>query len=194
MIRSEHMNIMRRRLIAAAAVTLVAGCASTPSEPQTLREAQADFGSYKTFGWHRPAGGEGSGQPTSIVDGYIRTAIRDELTRKGYVEAAPGMPADITVDYEAASAETLKEKPFRIGVGVGSYGSSGGGSVGVGSSSTKKVREGSLVVHVIDPTRETEIWRGSIERELDKGGVQPAQVKAAVTELLQDFPARSAQP
>lgn len=188
------MNIMLRTLATAAAATLIVGCASTPSEPHTMREAQADFSAYRTFGWHALAGNEGGGKPASIVDGYIRTAIAGELERKGYVEAPAGTPPDITIAYEGASAEKLKSNPFRIGIGVGSYGSSGGGSVGVGSPGTKKVKEGSLVVHAIDPARETEVWRGSIERELDKDGVQPAVVQSAVSELMRDFPARSATP
>ncbi len=188
------MPIMFRNLFAVAAVTLVAGCASTPPAPQTLREAQADFSGYRTFGWQAAAGNDGGGKPASIIDGYVRTAIANELKGKGYVEAPAGTAPDLTVAYEGGSAEKLKNNPFRIGIGVGSYGSSGGGSVGMGSPGVKSVKEGTLVVHVIDPARETEVWRGSIERELGKEGVQPAVVQGAVSELMRDFPARSAKP
>jgi hypothetical protein len=189
------MDNLLRNLMAAAAMTIVAGCASTPPEPQTLREAQADFSAYRTFGWHAAAAGnDGGGKPASIVDGYVKTAIANELKAKGYVEAPAGTAPDLAVAWEGGSAEKLKNNPFRIGIGVGSYGSSGGGSVGVGSPSVKQVKEGSLVVHVIDPARETEVWRGSIERELGKGGVQPELVQGAVSELLRDFPARTASP
>lgn len=188
------MHTLMRTLLAAAAATLVAGCASTPPAPQTLREAQADFSGYKTFGWQAAPGNEGGGKPASIVDGYVRTAIANELKGKGYVEAPEGTAPDLTVAYEGGSAEKLKNNPFRIGIGVGSYGSSGGGSVGMGSPGVKSVKEGSLVVHVIDPARETEVWRGSIERELGKEGVQPAVVQGAVSELMRDFPVRSARP
>jgi hypothetical protein len=184
---------MIRNLVVVAALTFVAGCASTPSEPQTLREAGADFSAYRTFGWHAP-GNDGGGKPASVMDGYVRTAIANEMKAKGYVEAPVGTAPDLAVAYEGASAEKLKNNPFRIGIGVGSYGSSGGGSVGVGSPSVKSVKEGTLVVHVIDPARETEVWRGSIERELGKKGVQPADVQGAVSELMRDFPARSAKP
>ena len=189
------MDMKLRSLIAVAAMTLAAACASAPSEPQTLREAQADFSTYRTFGWHAAAAGnEGGGKPASIVDGYVKTAIANELKAKGYVEAPEGTAPDLTVDWETASAKKLKNNPVRIGIGVGSYGSSGGGSVGVGSSSVKEVKEGSLVVHVIDPARETEVWRGSIERELGKEGVQPEVVQGAVSELMREFPARAARP
>ncbi len=173
---------------------MIIGCASAPAKPETMRDAQADFSAYETFGWHAAAPTDKSGATASIVDGYIRTAIANELKSKGYVEAAAGSTADLTVEYEAASAEKLKNNPFRIGVGVGGYGSNVGGSVGVGSPGVKEIKEGSLVVHVIDPARKSEVWRGSIARELGKGGVKPEAVQSAVAELLRDFPARSAPP
>ncbi len=173
---------------------MISGCASAPAKPETMRDAQADFSAYETFGWHAAAPTDKSGATASIVDGYIRTAIANELKSKGYVEAASGSTADLTVEYEAASAEKLKNNPFRIGVGVGGYGSNVGGSVGVGSPGVKEIKEGSLVVHVIDPARKSEVWRGSIARELGKGGVKPEAVQSAVAELLRDFPARSAPP
>jgi hypothetical protein len=183
-----------RNVLAILVPVLVIACASGPSAPETMRDVQSDFGAYKTFGWVNPPTAAGSADSASIVDGYIRTAIANDLKAKGYVEAAPGTEPDLAIEYEAAKSEKLKNNPFRIGVGVGSYGSSGGGSVGVGSSGVKEVKEGSLVVHVIDPARKSEVWRGSIARELGKKGVQPELVQAAVTELLQDFPARTASP
>jgi hypothetical protein len=192
------MNAVTRASLAVVSLMIgsavVGGCASTPSAPETMREAGADFSAYKTFGWHVPPGEGDSSQTTTIVDGYIRTAIANELKGKGYAEAAAGTAPDLTIEYEAAKAEKLKNNPFRIGVGVGSYGSSGGGGVGVGSSGVKEVKEGSLVVHVIDPARKTEVWRGSIVRELGKGGVEQGAVQSAVAELLRDFPSRTASP
>ena len=188
------MNASLRALLAALVPVIVVGCASGPSAPETMREAQTDFGAYKTFGWAHPPTAAGSGDSASIVDGYIRTAIADDLKAKGYVEAAAGSEPDLAIEYEAAKSEKLKNNPFRIGVGVGGYGNSGGGSVGVGSSGVKEVKEGSLVVHVVDHKRKAEVWRGSIARELGKKGVQQELVQAAVTELFSDFPARNAAP
>jgi hypothetical protein len=190
------MNAPLRNLLAVLVPVLVVACASGPSAPETMRGAQADFSAYKTFGWAHAPMAAGSGESASVVDGYIRTAIANDLKAKGYVEAAPaaGVTPDLVIEYEGAKSEKLKNNPFRIGVGVGSYGSSGGGSVGVGSSGVKEVKEGSLVVHVIDPARKSEVWRGSIARELGEKGVQPELVQAAVTELFRDFPARNAAP
>jgi Domain of unknown function (DUF4136) len=173
---------------------LVGGCASTPSTPQPMRDPQADFSAYRTIGWNAGAGDGKPGQAVSIVDGYIRSAITTELTRKGYTEAAAGTTPDLYVEFETASAEKLKNNPFRVGIGVGSWGRNTGGSVGVSSPSVKSVKEGSLVVHVVDTARKAEVWRSGISRELGKGNVQQAAVQSAVAELLRDFPARTAAP
>ena len=187
-------HLLRSSLAVAAlalcAAMLAGGCAATPERPQTMRDPQADFSAYTTFGWYQPPGDDGAAKLHSIVDGYIRAAIGNELTDKGYAEAAAGAAPDLSVAYEAASGEKLKSNPFRVGVGVGSFGRNVGGSVGVGSPGVRNVREGSLVVHAIDHARDIEIWRGSIARELGRGSVDAATVQAAVTELMRDFPAR----
>ncbi|MGD9599132.1 MAG: DUF4136 domain-containing protein [Steroidobacteraceae bacterium] len=176
--------------LALGAALLAGGCASTPEQPRTMRDPEADFSAYKTFGWYPPPGDDGAAGFPSIVDGYIRTAIGNELKGKGYVEAAVGTTPDFVVACDKASAAKLKSNPFRVGIGVGSFGRNVGGSVGVSSSGVRNVKEGSLVVHVIDQARQTEVWRGSIAREIGKGGVDPATVQAAVSELMRGFPAR----
>lgn len=159
-----------------------------------MRDAQADFTGYKTFGWDPSMSPEASGQPLSILDSHIRAAITNELKRRGYEEAPAGVTADLLVAYETAKAETVKNNPFRIGVGVGGYGGSGGGGVSAGSSSVKNVKEGTLVVHAIDPARKAEVWQGRVTRELDKGNVEPAKIQGAVADIFRDFPARAAPP
>lgn len=182
---------MAAAVLACGVAALAGACASAPPKPQSMLDPQANFGAYRTFALPEVGGGA-QGQTVSIVDGYVRTAIANEMKGKGYVEAAPGEKADLRVEYEAAKAEKLKNNPFRIGVGVGGYGSHGGGSVGVGSPSVKNVTEGSLVIHVIDTARSAESWRSGVTREIGKGNVQQQTVDTAVAEAFEDFPARTA--
>ena len=185
------MNARIQSTLALMALVLVAGCATAPAEPAVMKDAGANFGAYRTFGWY-PQGN--ANQTQSIVDGYIRTAITNSMQGKGYVAAPEGAQADLLIEYEAASEQKLKEKPFRIGIGIGGYGSSGGASVGGTSSGVKEVKEGTLVIHVVDPARNAEVWRGSVSRELKEGTVDPAIVNTAVAEAFTDFPARTAPP
>jgi uncharacterized protein DUF4136 len=173
---------------------LTGGCASQPREAESMRDAKADFTAYKTFGWDESMNSETSGKPLSLLDNSIRTAITNELKRKGYEEAPAGTAADLLVAFETASAEKVKNNPFRIGVGVGSYGGSGGGGVSAGSTSVKNVKEGTLVVHAIDPARKAEVWQSRVTRELGKGNVEPSVVQGAVADVFRDFPVRTARP
>jgi hypothetical protein len=185
------MNASITSAVALMTLGLIAGCATAPAEPAVMKDAQANFGAYKTFAWY-PQGNANRAQ--SIVDGYIRTAITNAMQAKGYVAAPEGAQADLLVEYDAASEQKLKEKPFRIGIGVGGYGSSGGASVGATSSGVKEVKEGTLVIHVVDPARNAEVWRGSVARELKAGTADPAIVNEAVADAFSDFPARTAPP
>jgi hypothetical protein len=195
------MNHPKRLLRASFAVsalaiasTILSGCVSSAPQPTSMLDAQADFSAYKTFGWDTPVGGDASGQPLSLLDSNIRSAIKSEMTRKGYEEARAGTTPDLLVSFETAKAEKIKSNPVRVGVGVGGYGGSGGGGVSVGSASHKNVNEGTLVVHAIDPKRKAEVWEGRVSRELGKGNVDPALVQSAVADVLHDLPQRTAKP
>lgn len=180
--------------LALGTATLTGGCASQAPEPESMRDSQADFRAYETFGWDESMSVEASDKPLSLLDSNIRAAITTELKRKGYEEAAAGTTPDLNIAYETARAEKIKNNPFRVGIGVGSWGGSGGGGVSAGSPNVKNVKEGTLVVHAIDPARKAEVWQGRVTRELGKDNVEPAVVQSAVADVFRDFPARGAQP
>jgi len=175
--------------------TALVGCA-TNTPTHVMRDPQAQFDSFKTFAWD--TGQETSqvaGEPLSIVNSQIRGAITSALQQKGYAEAMAGAKSDLLLRYETAAAEKIKSNPFRIGIGMGGYGSNGAAGVGVSSPDVKNVKEGMLVLRVIDPARNAEVWNGRVSRELGKDGVpDPELIKSAVGELLNDFPASGSAP
>jgi hypothetical protein len=179
--------------LALGAAILAGGCTSPAPRPQSMRDSQADFSKFRTFGWEAVSA-DASAPPTSILDNNIRTAITSELKGKGYEEAAAGATPDLAIHQETARAETVKSSPFRFGIGVGSVGSNGGGSIGASTSGVKNVNEGTLIVRAIDTSRKAEVWTGQVSRELGKGAVDPVLVRSAVAELLRDFPSRVSQP
>jgi hypothetical protein len=177
------------------AVLLLAGCAtSAPPEPRSMRDPDADFTTYRTFGWAPTPSPAGTDAPLQLLDKNIREAIAAEMKRKGYEPAPDQTTPDLLIAYETERAEKLKNNPFRIGVGVGSWGGNTGGSVGMSTSGVKEVSEGTLVVHVIDPARKAEVYQGRASRELGKGNADPAVIQGAVADVFRDFPARGGQP
>ena len=176
-------------------LVLAVGCTTTPPT-HVMKDPEAQFHTFKTFAWDSgQETGTVSGEPLTIINSQIRGAISSELEQKGYAEATAGAKSDLLLRYETAAAEKVKSNPFRIGIGMGGYGSNGAAGVGVSSPDLKNVREGTLVLRVIDPVRNAEVWNGRVSRELGKDGVpDPALIKTAVGELLSEFPAASVPP
>ena len=174
---------------------LTAGCTSAPPPTHSMQDPQANFSTFKTFAWDKGQATQPSAEPVSILDTNIRAAITGELQKKGYAEATAGASPDLVLQYETAAAEKIKSNPFRIGIGMGGAGSSGAAGVGVSSPSAKNVREGTLVLRVIDPKRNAEVWNGRVSRELGKGGPpDPELIQSAVGDLLQKFPTPGGSP
>ncbi|HKE97021.1 MAG TPA: DUF4136 domain-containing protein [Povalibacter sp.] len=177
---------------ALAASLMLAGCASTSPPVHSMQDPQANFNTFTTFNWDQA---RDATEPVSIIDTNIRLAIAGELQKKGYAEAVAGAKPDLVLQYETAAAETMKSNPIRIGIGMGGAGSNGAAGVGVSSPSAKVVRQGTLVLRVIDPARNAEVWNGRVSREIASQGVpNQALIQNAVGELLKEFPARGNAP
>jgi hypothetical protein len=186
---------MKRARAGTAALTLaallVASCASSPPAPESMRDPDANFAAYQTYGFPPAPGAGEADAPLLLLDRNIRSAIAAEMQRRGYRESTEN--PDLRIAYETASAEKVESSPVRVGIGVGSWGGSGGGSIGVGSSSVRNYREGTLVIHAIEAARNAEVWQGRISTRISKGGVDEAAVSTAVAAAMKDFPARPAQ-
>lgn len=178
-------------IIFALASLLFAGCAATTEKTGAIVDKDVNFNDYETFGWYDDPVRDVASQPLTLVESSIRNAIATEMERKGYVEAPASSPADLLISYQAASTETVKSSPFRIGIGIGSYGSSGGASVGTSTSATRNVTEGSLTIHAIDASRNAEVWQSAVTRELGEGTVNPEVVQDIVADVFTEFPART---
>lgn len=177
-------------VIAVILALSLAGCATTSApEHQSQTAPNANLGAYKTFGWKSAAGDGVSDEPMRMVDTHIRAAIRAELVRRGYTEAESN--PEFVVFYDTEAQDKVKSNPFRIGIGIGSYGSSGGGSVNVGSPSVQNVQEGKLVVHAVDTAKNAEVWYGTVAGNLKGKTLDAETVARAVAIAMQDFPPRS---
>ena len=185
----RRCGVVLKLTLAALATTIVlAGCATPPPAAETMRDPQANFAAYRTFGWTTGATVDGTDAPLKLLDGNIRSAIAAELQRRGYTEAPAGTTPDLRVTYETASAQKIENNPVRVGIGVGSWGGNIGGSINVGSPSVRNYQEGTLVVHAIDTARNAEVWQGRVSTKITKGSTEPAAVAQAVAVAMKDFP------
>jgi hypothetical protein len=177
-------------LVALLAAVFVAGCASPPPKPETMRDPSVNFTNFKTFGWTDGGATASTDAPVRLLDSNIRNAITGVMQRKGYVPAPAGTTPDLRIAFETMSADKIENNPVRIGIGVGSWGGNMGGSVNMGSPSIRNYKEGTLVVHAIDTARNTEVWQGRVSGKVTKGSLEPAAINQAVATAMADFPVR----
>ena len=181
----------RGRAVLLGAALLLAACTTPPPQPESMRDPQANFAAYHTYGWQPGPQVDGKDAPLKLLDQNIRAAVAAEMQKRGYVEAATD--PDLTIAYDTASAQKVESSPVRVGIGVGGWGGGNvGGSVGVSSPSVRNYQEGSLVVHAIDPARNAEVWQGRVSGKMSQGSIDAAAVQRAVATAMRDFPARSA--
>jgi hypothetical protein len=183
-------RLVRAVVVATAVVGLVAGCASPPPKPETMRDPSVNFTNFKTFGWTAGGTVDAGDAPLKLLDANVRSAIVYVMKRKGYVEAPAGTTPDLRMAYETASADKIESNPVRVGIGVGSWGGNMGGSVSMGSPSVRNYTEGTLVVHAIDTARNAEVWQGRVSGKVTKGSLEPSAINQAVAQAMADFPVR----
>jgi hypothetical protein len=174
------------------AISLSACTTASAPEHQSQRDPNTNISAWSTFGW-KPAAGEGaSDQPMRMLDVNIRNAIVAELTRRGYKEV--DTDPQFLVTYEIAAQDKVKSSPFQIGIGMGSWGGSGGGGVSVGSPSVQSYQEGRLIVHAIDAAANKEVWNGTVTGRVDNQSAEPEAVARVVAIAMQDFPIKGTAP
>jgi Domain of unknown function (DUF4136) len=187
------MNRTARYVLRGAALAVLAAACTTLQPPRSESQADpnANIPAYRSYGWETPSG-PNADAPLRLIDTHIRNAISQELGRRGYAESVEN--PDFRVGYETVAYEKVKTNPFRIGIGMGSWGGNTGGSVGVGTSGVESFEEGRLVIHVYDAKTNKEVWLGTSTGRLPQHGHDQESVTKAVALTIQEFPTRAPMP
>lgn len=174
--------MQRPQILVLAAV--LAACSPTPTKVHVDKDAAADFGVCRKFGWLTPQ----AKSPSTLSEQRIRTEAYAALKSKGYAidEAHP----DCRVSYELDVRETPKSKP---GVGVGVGGGTGGigGGIGISLPIGKKGRQtATLTLDVLDEARKAQIWSGSVDGKASGKELSTDEAHALVREILNEYPGK----
>lgn len=161
----------------AATAALLAACAAKPTVHRQ-QDPEADLSAYRTFAFYPSP----DGAYPSLLEQRLRQATRRRLEAQHYVydERQP----DLRVNYrlQVVQQPVLQSTPAPGRLGYRGW------SSGV---ETVIVRQGTLVIDLVDARRNTLVWRGIAEGRLDaKAAEQPwPVVDAAVAELFMGYQA-----
>lgn len=176
-------------LLAAASPSLgLLSCSST--EVHTEKAPNADLAQYQRFSWapaHQLEQSSGlSTRKDSILDQNIKTAVDQDLSKKGYVPNPEN--ADLQVAYSLRTHDQLKVDPGYMGP----YGSPSWPNNDFGYDTAYLQKEGSLVLDFIDAKTGKLLWRGVAVTDIKDTGVTQKQVQKFVDEIMEKFPSRTA--
>jgi hypothetical protein len=134
------------------------------------------------------------------VETQARSAIVNELQRKGYVEASGAAGAEMVVTYQASGVRRFVESDQqRIGAPSPNQVLTPGEMPRRPASELppeRSVRDVAMVVFVEDPATGALIWRGLVSAELRTDSLEGVvrQVTDMTRHIMQQFPARRATP
>ncbi len=176
---------MTRIMNAPAALTvlvalLLTGCAANVV---TDYDSQVAYDSYSSWAF-APGPEEGF---TSLDSARIEEAIKQELTAEDLTRTTPD-DADLLVRYRIEEVERLDTRGFSYGLGFGR------GSFGWGLSTAppvRKVREGQLVVELVDTSSDRIVWRAASKRYLNENQSPETRqelIDEVVTAMFNKYP------
>lgn len=186
---------MRAALLMAAAV--LAAC-TAPRRVDTEVAPAADFSVRRTFAWQESqASYEAQPTPADVeaVKRTIRDAVVEQLSLKGFREVQGAAPDFLVSFHLVVTVMTEPELCVRRHVifempGVPAPARDievcqGGESI----ARTRTLRQGTLVVFVVDPATRNLLWQGAAVGAAISRRDNVDSLRAAVTQMLAEFPA-----
>ena len=177
-------------LIAALSVGVTA-CVSGPTVYSDY-DAQADFASYRTFGYMSPLGTDRAGYETLVTE-RLRTATMLQMEQKGYTYTTD--EPDLLVNFQLqvqhredwVPPPPMPWGPDYYGYRMGWYGPWAGYGFG---PQMIRYSEGVINVDLIDARRKMMVWEGVATSVLDDAAQakSPEYIDALVSDIFARYP------
>jgi hypothetical protein len=191
MVAGHSVEKLMRRVLAAAALVLLAACTSGP-RIRSDYDRSANFAAYRTYGFAAELGTDRAGYST-LVTGHFRRAVSREMESRGYVLATQN--PDVLVNFFTSVRDRTEVRSTpRVSVGLGYYGYRSGlyttwPLYGRDVDSTT-YQIGTASIDVVDAARRQLIWEGTAEGVLTNRVIEnpgPA-IDKAVAQIFQKYP------
>ena len=175
-------------------VLVLAGCATGPKISSEV-DPEADFGSYRSFGFYAPLALEKEGYATLTTD-RIKAAARAQMESRGYVFTADSPDLWVNLNaylQEKTDVSTIPTVDYNY---YYSYRARSYFAVPYWRDRTdvRQYTEGTLNVDLVDRAKNRLVWEGIAVGRVSK--VKPeergARIDSAVAEIFARFPHRAA--
>ena len=179
--------------LALLSLLLLAGCATGP-RISSDSDPQADFASYRSYGFYSPLAVEPKGYSTPSSN-LMKAAVRREMEARGYVydESAPDLLVNINAYVnERQDVVSMPEVNYSY---YYSYRANAYFAVPFWSerTSVSRYREGTLNVDLVDARAKRLAWEGVAVGRVSrlKPGEREQRINATIAEIFAAYPHRA---
>jgi len=170
------------RMLTVAALVLLPALAQAQKTSFDY-DKMADFAKFKTYAFK-----DGTKVGDPLIDKRIVTALETELAAKGLTknDAKP----DLVVVYHVAFDKQKDITAYNTG-GYGGYGYRWGGGWGTTDVRVNEILVGTMVVDMVDASKQEMVWRGMGVKEVDtqaKPEKRDKSINSAVQKILKNYP------
>lgn len=174
---------------------LLAACASKPTIIAN-QDPGADFSAYETYDFISPLSTD-RGEFQAVLSGFLIKATQDELNARGMRRAAD---PDLLIDFIASTRQKVRANSqpstsMAMHGGRGRYGTWGGYSMAVSTTSVTQTTEGTVAIDVIDRKRQQLVWEAAATGRVKEETRENLQyvVPELVGELFAKYPVPRSQ-
>jgi uncharacterized protein DUF4136 len=160
-----------RTLATALMLSALLACSGSGLQVKTEQDWDTDFGLYRTYAW-----GQGVPARDPAIESRIRTAVDFELPFKGLKK----VPETGSPDLRVSTYVSVEEQR------VVDHWSYELGPAGTGSSRALTLPVGTLVIDLVDARSGKLVWRGRVDKVVDRE-VSEAAVRKAVREIFRGY-------
>ena len=163
---------------------IFAGMLLTAQDVKTDYDHSFDFSQLHTF-----AVKIGTSWGNPLTENRAKTAVSNELVKRGWTQATDEASADALVVIHGATQNKQSLNTFYSGGGWGGYGWGGWGMPGTATTTVSDYKVGTMVVDIFDAKNKKLVFRGVGEDEVsDKPDKNTKKLDKAAEKMFKNFP------
>ena len=155
-------------------------------------DKSVDFSKYKSFSFYELT--DKSGSVSELNQKRIVNAVKNEMTKKGFVESAdnPDILVNITTILADKKSITANTNYYSYGGYYRPYYWGGGYGGATTTYDVYEYKDGSLIIDIVDASNKQLVWQGIGNKEIDSPNKNPEKkINDAVMQILANFPPKA---
>lgn len=172
------------------------GCAPSFNVSTDYDEA-TNFTQYQTWSWYQDqpvAKSDSTRGYSTFLDKRIKTAVENEMARRGFQKATSRNQADMLLAYDVSIDNVQRVRPDYISVPMIGYGYYYGYRYAYtynrlyNNTTVQEYQAGTIILDIVDAKSNELVWRGTGQTSASEKSLTQEKVQEIVTQILAKYP------